>query len=192
QGYWQSEQYFSSIAETLRSDLRPTVKLSTRSMAMLDLINAQSSLAIHYPCQQSSDEILKMPSSSDLPKSYYRRAVERIVARTRTQPTIFLFSQDVHRAASELATDCPVVMVRESDFTSQYERMLLMSACEHQVISRKPTAWWAAWLNRNPEKIVVAPKDESPESACSIHPQAAESWIQLDYSTPATTMLRAA
>jgi hypothetical protein len=191
-GYWQSERYFSSIADTLRSDLRPTAKLSTRSMAMLELINGQSSLAVHYPSQQSSGEVLKMPSSSDLPTSYYRRAVERIAARTRNQPTIFLFSQDVHRAASELATDCPVVMVRESDFRSQYEWMLLMAACEHQVISRETTAWWAAWLNRNPEKIVVAPKDESPESACSIHPQAAAHWIQLDYSTRATTMLRAA
>lgn len=191
-GYWQSERYFGSIASTLRRDLKPLAKLSTRSMAMLELISAQSSLAVHFPCEQSSGVILKMPDSGELPASYYRRAVDRIALQLRSRPTVFLFSQNVHQAAVELATNCPVVLVRESDYESEYERMLLMAACEHQVISRDATAWWAAWLNRNPEKIVVSPRDESPESACSTHPQAAELWIQLESASRTSPMLRAA
>jgi glycosyl transferase family 11 len=34
----------------------------------------------------------------------------------------------------------------------------VMSQCEHQVISNSSFSWWAAWLNLNPNKKVIAPK----------------------------------
>jgi hypothetical protein len=157
-GYFQSERYFNSIAENLRDWFLPRTPLGDAAAAALKQIEA-SRLPVSVHVRRG--DYLK-PGTIEfhgiLGESYYREGLGRLDTLTGQDAELFVFSDDAV-AAEQVLSFVPrsrLVHVR-GDPERPWEDMSLMARCRHHVIANSSFSWWGAWLNRAPDKIVVAP-----------------------------------
>jgi hypothetical protein len=158
-GYFQSERYFGSIAESLRDWFSPREPLGDAAATALKRIET-SRLPISVHIRRG--DYLK-PGTLEyhgiLDQPYYREALARLEAGAGERAELFVFADDAV-AAEQVLNFVPksrLVHVR-GDPGRPWEDMALMARCRHHVIANSSFSWWGAWLNRSPEKVVVAPR----------------------------------
>jgi hypothetical protein len=158
-GYFQSERYFSSVAETLRTSFVPCEPLGAAAAEALSRIE-RSPMPVSVHVRRG--DYLK-PGTAEvhgiLGEPYYRQAIGRIDAALGREADIFVFSDDAP-AAERVLEFLPKSRLNHvsSDPARPWEDMALMARCRHHIIANSSFSWWGAWLNRSPEKVVIAPR----------------------------------
>jgi hypothetical protein len=86
--------------------------------------------------------------------NYYNNAIEEL--RILNKNIIYvIFSDDVEWCKTEFSDPDYII----SDLENPYTEMCAMSLCDHNIIANSSFSWWGAWLNVNPDKIVIAPSN---------------------------------
>lgn len=151
-GWWQNENYFKDIRNILLKEFRPG-SLSSKSKVYLKSIQSAPSVSIHV---RRGDYVTNKFANAEhglLPLSYYKKAIDYISKRY-PESRYFIFSDDINWCVKNLAIGSDAVYIQSKD----YEEIHLMSQCSHNIIANSSFSWWGAWLNDNPDKIVIAPK----------------------------------
>ncbi|MEM6699098.1 MAG: alpha-1,2-fucosyltransferase, partial [Bacteroidota bacterium] len=75
-------------------------------------------------------------------------------------PHFYVFSDDMEWCEQHINIEGhQVTYVQHSMKGKKFGNYLqLMKNCKHFIIPNSSFAWWATWLNENPQKIVIAPK----------------------------------
>jgi len=157
-GYWQSEKYFSTCRDELLSKFKITDGLSGDAHAMLeDIINCKDvTVSIHVRRGDYISDSTANKVHGTCSVEYYENAMNFIEARYQNIKYV-LFSDDIEWVLSNLKIHRPYMVV-SSENIADYEDMMLMSSCDHQIIANSSFSWWGAWLNPNKEKIVISPE----------------------------------
>jgi len=153
-GYWQNARYFNSIADTIREDFTLKNALSKPCQDLFYEIKDISSVCVHVRRTDYVDN----PYHGTLGQTYYDRGIEYIARRTVIKK-IYVFSDDIEWCKENLRFPFETKFVDgECGEKRPEEQLVLMKLCKHFIIPNSTFSWWAAWLNTNPEKIVIAPK----------------------------------
>jgi hypothetical protein len=86
-----------------------------------------------------------------------------------------IFSDDVEWCKTEFNDPNYII----SNLENPYTEMCAMSLCDHNIIANSSFSWWGAWLNQNPNTIVVAPRKwfvAGPQNTDDLIP---DTWIRI-------------
>lgn len=156
-GYWQSEKYFEREKDILTRDFVFAPLLLKENFQLVDEIKTTNSVCLNV---RRGDFVSHAVSSSVLGfkgLDYITKAIQLIEDKV-SNPNFYIFSDDIEWCRANIKIEHPVTIVDHTHAGKKFADYLqLMTACKHIIIPNSSFAWWAAWLNNNPNKIVVAP-----------------------------------
>jgi hypothetical protein len=86
---------------------------------------------------------------------YYQNAIGYITSRVDV-PHFFIFSNYMPWVKENFKIPYDVTYVDINTSQRGFEYLWIMSRCKHNILAGGSTfSWWAAYLNPNPEKIVI-------------------------------------
>jgi hypothetical protein len=159
-GYFQSEKYFSDYKKEIIDLFQlPTNKIEKP-------INNLTSVHV-----RRGDYLKLQDYHSVLSKDYYLKAMDIIGGN------FIFFSDDMDWVKDNFKGD-NIIYSNNYDETLD---MTLMSLCDNNIIANSSFSWWGAYLNKNENKRVIAPKNwfglTGPKDIQDIYPK---DWIILD------------
>lgn len=156
-GYWQSEKYFKDIESILRDDLIINVPQDVTDREIAAVMENTESVSLHVRRADYVNDSRTNRRYGTCDPGYYRRCAEYVAAHTDS-PHFFVFSDDMAWARENIKLSFPTTFVGHNDDAKNYQDLRLMSLCRHNIIANSSFSWWGAWLNSNPDKLVLAPR----------------------------------
>lgn len=157
QGNFQNEKYFKDIESDLRKDFSFRNPLSGKNKNIAERIKQTNAIAIHI---RRGDYLTNKNAATNFVtcgKEYYDSAINHISEKV-ADPEFYIFSEDFEWIKENLNFGVyPVTYIDWNKGKDSYIDMQLMSLCKHNIIANSSFSWWAAWLNSNTNKIVIAP-----------------------------------
>lgn len=152
-GYFESPKYTEDVTGILRQEFEPKHPLLERNRELFDRINSTESVCVtirrgDFLHPMYRDEIYICD------EDYFYRGVKRI-KEMLPQCVLFVFSDEIDWVKENMSF--PGEVYFESGTDPLWEKIRLMKACKHFVISNSTFSWWVQHLSDNKNKIVIAP-----------------------------------
>lgn len=179
-GNFESSKYFDEIRDNILEMYTPKEPINKDKIELYDKIKNSNSVcitirrgdfvqneqfkSIHYICDEK----------------YFYKALE-IIKQKINNPLFVVFSDDIKWVKENM--DFGSEAIYESGNDSLAEKIREMSMCKNFIISNSTFSWWAQYLSKNDDKIVIAPnewKKVAYKKDCSKLDIYQDKWIRID------------
>ncbi len=168
-GYWQSYRYFDKYQDSIRKSFSFKKEVCLQNKVMAEkIMKSDNSVSVHVRRgDYNTNPELKNLYGEICTLDYYLKSIDYISKNVK-KAKFYIFSDDILWVMGEFSgLDAHIEYVQENHETSVveighknngYSDMYLMTLCKHNIIANSSFSWWGAWLNKNSDKIVIAPK----------------------------------
>ena len=166
-GYFQSYKYF----ENNYHEILNMIKFNEKIIPYSNLYDYSNTISLHfrigdYKDLQNFHPILKI--------QYYFNAIEEIInKKNKNNWNILYFYEDddfiqVISNINMILYKFPSLnFIRIEKSLQDWEQLLVMSQCLHNIIANSTFSWWGAYLNKNNDKIVTYPSTWFGPALCN-------------------------
>jgi hypothetical protein len=148
-GYFQSYEYLKEYENEIIKEF--TFKQYILNKCQLEINKYPNPVSIHV----RRGDYIKHPNYWVVTPEYIQEALNQF---NDDEYTFLVFSDDIEWCKQVFPEG--VVFV---DGNNQFEDLCMMSLCHHNVIANSTFSWWGAFLNQNPNKKIIAPKNWSSD-----------------------------
>jgi hypothetical protein len=177
EGYWQTEKYFQDIADIIRKEFTLKKEFSVDDQEITQHIQNSNGISLHVRRGDYVSSPKANAHHGTCSPEYYASAI-RLITVNIPDPHFFVFSDDIDWCKNNLKFNDPVTFVSDGKL-KDYEELMLMSYCKHNIIANSSFSWWGAWLNKNQQKKVIAPKTWVQNTSVNISDVVPEKWRKI-------------
>ncbi|WP_369753181.1 alpha-1,2-fucosyltransferase [Flavobacterium sp. WC2409] len=180
QGYFQSYKYLVGYEGFIRQLFSfPVDKLDDINNGLLIKIKNSNSISVHIRRGDYVNDEKTAQYHGSCSLDYYLEAIKLFPSKNMDLTLVF-FSDDSDWVKEQF-NDLPYskIVVDHNKDENSWKDMLLMSFCKHNIIANSSFSWWAAWLNTNPDKTVIAPKNWFRTKDLDTTTLIPEEWIKM-------------
>mgnify|MGYP001329314935 CR=1 FL=1 len=162
-GYYQSYKYFENEYEKIIKLIELKERKQKIKENYSNYFSNKTPISLHF---RIGDYVKNLAMHPVLPIEYYIKSISFLkdkITELEKNNYILVFGElkdkeKIEAHIKQINVEFPNLEIIICNYNIEdYEQMLLMSLCEHNIMANSSFSWWGAYFNNNSEKIVCYP-----------------------------------
>lgn len=147
-GYWQNELFFKESETKIRNKLEIQQDLDNYIKNKYPVLH-NNTVSMHV---RRTDYISLSDFHYNQSLDYFNNAYDLLADNNIN---VLVFSDDINWCKDNIKFNKTIFIEGEDNITDLY----IMSKCQNNIITNSTFSWWGAWINKNENKKIIAPKN---------------------------------